>query len=138
MNSKQSVCNSALTTSKKQSIEYLAYKGWHSTQTEVYWNEVLMAKLKMPVTQLEELISSNNKLIEADEKFCMSGKKQTIKLINISNKTNPKPCCTIKEWVLLSSAKPILYNSKCWLPTRQEYWSTYWFVSNHFVPSFKF
>jgi len=52
------------------------------------------AKLKMPVIQSKELFSFNNKLIEADEKFSILGKKKkNLKIINFSktNKQKKKP-----------------------------------------------
>lgn len=82
---------------------------------------MLMAKLKMPVIQSEELTSFNNTLTEVDEKFCIPGKNKPIILINLSKKPNPKLCRAIKELVLISSAKPVLHISKRWLPTLQEY-----------------
>lgn len=134
MYSNHSDCNSVSITSKKQSIKYLTQRSWHPTQIGAHWNEMLKAKLKMPVIQSKELFSFNNKLIEADEKFSILGKKKKIlKLINFSKtnkQKNPKLCCSITE-VLISSAKLLHYSSQHQLFALQEYWSAYSFISNH-------
>lgn len=79
----------------------------------------------MPAIQSEELISFSNKLIEVDEKFCIPGKKnknqKKIELINLSKNAQTKICCASEELGLISSANPVLYHSKCWLPTLQQY-----------------
>lgn len=112
MYSNHSDCNSVSITSKKQSIKYLARRSWHPTQTGVHWNEMLKAKLKMPVIQSKDLISFNNKLIEADEKFGIIEKKKSSNKSTFQKQTNtPKLCCSIKE-VLISSAKLLHYSSK--------------------------
>lgn len=64
---------------------------------------MLMAKLKMPVIQSEELISFNNKLIEVDEKFCIPGKKKKpCQTDQPFKKPKPKLCCAMKELDQLS------------------------------------